>query len=92
MNNKDLINRLAQENDITPSQSADLLSHTVEQLLVALENQYAVTMTNLGTFDVKLRQERIVVNPRSGQRQLLPPRLAMTFKASKNCLKQASQE
>ena len=87
MNNKELINALADSSNITQQQAANILENTVSCLLDTLRDETAVTVTNLGTFDIKLKQERVVVNPRSGQRQLVPPRLSLTFKPSKNCLK-----
>lgn len=86
MTNKELIGILAKENNITQAQAAELLSHTVECLLDTLQSDTAVTFTNLGTFDLRLRAERIAINPRTGKRQLVPPRLSVGFKASKNCL------
>ena len=40
----------------------------------------SVAMANFGTFEVKKKLERIMVNPTTGQRMLVPPKLALTFK------------
>ena len=87
MNNKELVSVLAGQNNISQAQAANILEQTVDSLLGALRQDTAVTLTNLGTFDLRLKQERVVVNPRSGQRQLVPPRMSLGFKSSKNCLK-----
>ncbi len=47
----------------------------------------AVGMPGMGTFEGKLRPERIVTTPTTGSRVLLPPRLQLIFKAT-NHLKQ----
>jgi len=39
-----------------------------------------VVMQNFGTFEVKKRLERVVVNPGTGQRMLVPPKLVLSFK------------
>lgn len=39
-----------------------------------------VQMANFGTFEVKKKLERIMVSPTTGQRMLVPPKLALTFK------------
>ena len=39
-----------------------------------------VVMHNFGTFEVKKRLERVVVNPGTGQRMLVPPKLVLSFK------------
>ncbi|MBF1080992.1 MAG: HU family DNA-binding protein, partial [Prevotellaceae bacterium] len=37
-------------------------------------------LSNFGTFEVKKRLERIVVNPSTQQRMLVPPKLVLSFK------------
>jgi DNA-binding protein HU-beta/integration host factor subunit alpha len=41
-----------------------------------------VTMQNFGSFEVKKKMERIIVNPTTGQRMLVPPKLTLNFKIS----------
>jgi DNA-binding protein HU-beta/integration host factor subunit alpha len=35
---------------------------------------------NFGTFEPKKKLERVIVNPASGQRMLVPPKLVLGFK------------
>ena len=42
----------------------------------------AVIVQNCGSFEVKKRLERIMVNPKTGQRMLVPPKLTLGFKIS----------
>ena len=37
-------------------------------------------LPNFGSFEVKKRLERIMVNPSTGQRMLVPPKLVLNFK------------
>lgn len=39
-----------------------------------------VQMANFGCFEVKKKLERVMVNPATGQRMLVPPKLVLTFK------------
>ena len=41
-----------------------------------------VTVLNFGSFEVKKKLERIMVNPSTGQRMLVPPKLTLGFKIS----------
>ena len=40
----------------------------------------SVVVPNFGTFEVKKKLERIMVNPSTGQRMLVPPKLVLNFK------------
>ena len=40
----------------------------------------SVQLAGLGTFEVRKKMERIIVNPGTGQRMLVPPKLTLAFK------------
>jgi len=40
----------------------------------------SVQMANFGNFEVKKKLERVMVNPTTGQRMLVPPKLVLAFK------------
>jgi DNA-binding protein HU-beta/integration host factor subunit alpha len=40
----------------------------------------SLMIPNFGTFEVKKKMERIMVNPSTGQRMLVPPKLVLNFK------------
>jgi DNA-binding protein HU-beta/integration host factor subunit alpha len=42
----------------------------------------SVIINNFGTFEVKKKLERIIVNPATGQHMLVPPKLVLGFKQS----------
>jgi nucleoid DNA-binding protein len=44
------------------------------------QNGDVVTIPKFGTFEVKKRLERVVVNPGTKQRMLVPPKLVLSFK------------
>ena len=45
-------------------------------------NGEAVQLPNFGVFEVKKKLERVITNPSTGQRMLVPPKLVVGFKAS----------
>lgn len=86
MNNKDFIAELAKLTD----QSAAATTKLVGDMLKVLEEHFQqsdmVSISSFGTFEVKKKLERISVNPTTGKRYLIPPKLVLAFKQS-NVLK-----
>lgn len=80
MNNKEFINILAERTDM---KTADA-QHTVDVLVTVLGDCFmegdSVQLANFGAFEVKKKLERIMVNPTTGQRMLVPPKLVLAFK------------
>mgnify|MGYP002524456666 FL=1 len=46
----------------------------------------SIAVPGFGTFEAKKKNERVVVNPSSGKRMLVPPKITLGFKVS-NVLK-----
>jgi DNA-binding protein HU-beta/integration host factor subunit alpha len=44
----------------------------------------SVLVPTFGTFEVKKKLERVMVNPSTGQRMLVPPKLVLNFKPNVN--------
>ena len=86
MNNKDFISELAKQTN----QSASVVTKLVNDTLKIFEEHFqqgdAVSISSFGTFEVKKKMERISVNPTTGKRYLIPPKLVLGFKQS-NVLK-----
>jgi len=63
----------------------------INGLVKEFENGEGVSIADFGTFEVKKKMERVVVNPTTKQRMLVPPKLTLGFKpvaALKEDLKQ----
>lgn len=84
MNNKDFLSALSLREEIPQRDTKMLVQHLLAELTAQLEDENVVTILNFGTFEVKKRLERVVVNPGTGQRMLVPPRLTVSFRASTN--------
>ena len=86
MNNKEFISRLATKMDISPKEAQKLTTAFINELAENLDDGNSLTIQGFGSFEVKKKLERIVVNPTTKQRMLVPPKLALSFKPS-NLLK-----
>ena len=56
------------------------LGYTNNIMAQELQESNVLTFQEFGTFEVKKKMERIVVNPVTRQRLLVPPKLSLTFK------------
>lgn len=82
MNNKDFIARLAAETGLSTKEAQKLVGVMSESLADALDDETALSVTGFGTFEVKKKLERVIVNPATKQRKLIPPKLVLAFKQS----------
>lgn len=92
MNNKEFIAELAQRAGYTQADTQKMVATLIAEMGDRFEEGDAVQVVGFGTFEVKKRLERIVVNPGTQQRMLVPPKLVLNFKpvaAIKEVLKNA---
>ena len=80
MTNKDFISELAEQTGYTPEDTQKMVNTVVEAMGDHFQEDGAVLVPNFGTFEVKKKLERIMVNPSTGQRMLVPPKLERPFK------------
>lgn len=71
---------------VSPKEAEQLTAKFVQTLADTLDDESSLTVQGFGTFEVKKRLERVVVNPATKVRQLVPPKLAISFRPS-NLLK-----
>lgn len=86
MNNKEFINELSKQTNQSVSATTKLVNDTIRILEEHFQQNDIVTLSSFGSFEVKKKMERISVNPTTGKRYLIPPKLALSFKQS-NVLK-----
>lgn len=64
--------------------SASDTQRLVTLLLDTMSDEFqegnSVMIPNFGTFEVKKKMERIMVNPSTQQRMLVPPKLVLSFR------------
>ena len=80
MNNKEFIAELAERTGYSVKDTQKLASNLIDALGDALQEDNSVLVPNFGVFETKKKMERVMVNPATGQRMLVPPKLVLSFK------------
>ena len=81
---KELLNVLSEKLGIKKIETEKFLDTLEEIITEELKKGEDFTWGKLGTFKVKDRAEKNGVNPKTGEKIVIPARKAVTFKASKN--------
>ena len=89
MNNKEFVTKLAEDSGYSLEDTQRLVRSVLTAMVKQLEKGNAVAVANFGTFEVKKRLERIMVNPSTGQRMLVPPKLVLNFKPTSSIKERA---
>ena len=87
MNNKEFINELAKQTNQSVSATTKLVNDTLRIFEEHFQQGDVVNISALGSLEVKKKMERVSVNPTTGKRYLIPPKLVLAFKQS-NVLKE----
>jgi DNA-binding protein HU-beta/integration host factor subunit alpha len=84
MNNKEFIAELAESMGYSTRDTQRLVDNVVNAMGDAFQENNAVLVPNFGVFETKKKLERVIVNPSSGQRMLVPPKLVLGFKPNQS--------
>ena len=80
MTNLEFIAALAKRTSLSQRQTSDILESTVSIVTEILEKGDSIAIQGFGTFETKKKNERISTNPRTKQRFLIPPKIAVSFR------------
>lgn len=80
MNNKEFLAALAQRLDIKPAQAQKMTNDMIGAMGDCFMEGNDIQLVNFGSFELKKKMERVMVNPTTGQRMLVPPKLVLGFK------------
>ena len=80
MNNKEFIAELAERTGYSPKDTQKLASNLIDAMGDAFQEDNSILIPNFGVFETKKKMERIMVNPATGQRMLVPTKLVLNFK------------
>ena len=80
MNNKEFIAELAERTGYSVKDTQKLASNLIDALGDAFQEDNSVLVPNFGVFETTKKMERVMVNPATGQRMLVPPKLVLSFK------------
>lgn len=87
MNNKEFINELSKQTNQSVGATTKLVNDTLRILEEHFQQGNTINISSFGTLEVKKKMERVSVNPTTGKRYLIPPKLVLSFKQS-NVLKE----
>lgn len=82
MNNKDFIAALSKAAGTSRDETQRMVAATIAAMQDTFDGGDSVVIPAFGSFEPKKRLERIIVNPTTGQRMLVPPKVVLTFKAA----------
>ena len=82
MNNKEFITKLAKRCNITIAEATTNVDAFVNVMTDRLKENDQLNISGFGVLEVKMRKERLSVNPKTGQRFLIPPKIVPAFKPS----------
>lgn len=91
MNNKEFISELSTRVGRSAKETQSMVVQLIAEMTDQLEDNNLIVAQGFGTFEVKKKTERVMVNPSTGQRMLVPPKLVISFKSS-NMLKDSVQK
>lgn len=80
MNNKEFIAELAQRTGYSRTVAQSFVRTAIDAMADCFDEGDSVSLTSFGTFEVKKRLERVVINPSTGQRMMVPPKLVLNFR------------
>lgn len=82
MNNKEFISELAKRSELSLKDTSALMAALTTEMTVQLEEENSISIIGFGSFEVKKKLERVVINPGTKQRMLIPPKMVLNFKPS----------
>lgn len=84
MNNKEFIIELSGKSGYINKDTSRLVASVIDIMTKELQDGNSVVIQGFGTFEVKKKPEKILVNPATKQRMLVPPKLVLAYKPSVN--------
>ncbi|GAB5375256.1 MAG: integration host factor subunit alpha [Acuticoccus sp.] len=78
----DLANAVYQRVKISRAESAELLDQMLEEIVNALERGEPVRISSFGAFEVRVKNERVGRNPKTGEEVPIEARRVISFKPS----------
>lgn len=80
MKSKDFSTTLAASLKLSLKETNQLTNKLLECMTQHWEDEDIIAISSFGSFEVKKKMERVLINPQTKQRMLVPPKLSLTFK------------
>ncbi len=84
MTKADLVNKIAQNANLTKAASERALSAVLDSIAAGLKEEEKLTLVGFGSFVVENRKARQGRNPRTGEAITIPASKGVKFRAGKN--------
>ena len=91
MTTQQIIAEISRRTDLSKEQVSTLLQGTTEIITDNLLDGKSIHIQDFGDLEVRKKNERVNVNPKTGVRTLTPPKLQLCFKQNTR-LKEAFQK
>lgn len=82
MFNKEFTVELSRRMERQTKETSELIASLIAVMTEQLQEENTIAIQSFGSFEVKKKAERILVNPGTKQRMLVPPKLVLSFKPS----------
>ena len=80
MNSKELVAELSRRLGKTQKEMVVLLQVTADSVVGALQESTTIAMQGFGSLEVRKKKDRILINPTTKQKMVVPPKLSLIFK------------
>jgi len=80
MNNKELQTKVAEKVGVSQKVAGEMLAAMVNVVTNEVREENSSTFFDLGALEVKTKEQRIMFNPNTGQKMLIPPKNVLGFK------------
>ena len=88
----ELIDALVEKTKREENEIIQIIGETVQSITADLVEGKAVLLPELGTLDVVLKDEFVVIHPETKQRTLVPPQFIITFNTTTNSLEEGGEK
>lgn len=82
MNHKELQSALSEKTGMSQKQCQAMLDAFIDVTRQSVVDGEGAQMLDLGSFEVREKEQKVMFNPLTGKRSLIPPKLVVGFKAS----------
>lgn len=82
MNNKEFIALISDRLNMSVKDTSAIMTGLTAEMTSKFEEGACLSISGFGSFEVKKKLERVLVNPSTKQRMLVPPKLVLGFKPS----------
>jgi len=82
LNNKEFLSEIATRLSISQKDCSNLMESLIGSVVTEFENGNSVSLQGFGMFEVRKKEQRLSVNPKTKQKMMVPPKLVLSFKSS----------